>query len=269
MIPRGLLAASVALSMAMLSGCNTNANNENTVTIYAAASLAEVFSDIANQYEQANPNITIELSFAGSARLAAQIIAGARADVFASADQANMARVLDAGYTTAPPKTFARNQLALVVPKANPGHINKLADLANNRLVLAACAPEVPCGALAKQVLQDAGVQANPDTYETSVRAVLTKVTLGEADAGLVYATDVVAGGNKVMQIPIDPGDLDNSGPPNKPSQPNTPNNPSQPRFTEYPLATITNKATAADFANYVLSPQAQHTLALYGFKAP
>lgn len=217
------------------------------MTVYAAASLAEAFEDLATEYEAANPDIDVKLNFAGSARLAAQISAGARADVFASANAATMSRVVAEGRTATPPVLFVRNRLALVVPIDNPGNVTALEDLSNDDLVLAACAPEVPCGALAQAVLLDAGIEADPDTEETSVRAVLTKVTLGEADAGLVYATDVAAGGDKVAAVPLGP----------------------QIRFNDYPVAAVSERAVAADFVDFVLGPDGQRILWSHGFDTP
>ncbi len=217
------------------------------MTVYAAASLSEAFEDLATEYEAANPDVDVRLNFAGSARLAAQISAGARADVFASANSATMSRVAAEGLTAAPPVLFVRNRLALVVPIENPANITELADLSDDSLVLAVCAPEVPCGALAQAVLNDAGVDAEPDTEETSVRAVLTKVTLGEADAGLVYATDVAAGGNNVASVPLGP----------------------QIRFNDYPVAAISDRAIATDFVVFVLGPDGQRILRSHGFESP
>lgn len=229
----------------MVTGCG--GGGETTVTVYAAASLAEAFEDLATEYEAANPDIDVKLNFAGSARLAAQISAGARADVFASANAATMSRVVAEGRTATPPVLFVRNRLALVVPIDNPGNVTALEDLSNDDLVLAACAPEVPCGALAQAVLLDAGIEADPDTEETSVRAVLTKVTLGEADAGLVYATDVAAGGDKVAAVPLGP----------------------QIRFNDYPVAAVSERAVAADFVDFVLGPDGQRILWSHGFDTP
>lgn len=217
------------------------------MTVYAAASLSEAFEDLATEYEAANPDVDVKLNFAGSARLAAQISAGARADVFASANSATMNRVAAEGRTAAPPVLFVRNRLALVVPVDNPGNVTELADLSDDSLVLAMCAPEVPCGALARAVLNDAGVDADADTEETSVRAVLTKVTLGEADAGLVYATDVAAGGNDVASVPLGP----------------------QIRFNDYPVAAVSERAAAADFVDFVLGPDGQDILRSHGFESP
>ena len=217
------------------------------MTVYAAASLSEAFEDLATEYEAANPDVDVKLNFAGSARLAAQISAGARADVFASANSATMNRVAAEGRTAAPPVLFVRNRLALVVPVDNPGNVTELADLSDDSLVLAMCAPEVPCGALARAVLNDAGVDADAETEETSVRAVLTKVTLGEADAGLVYATDVAAGGNEVASVPLGP----------------------QIRFNDYPVAAVSERAVAADFVDFLLGPDGQDILRSHGFQSP
>ena len=217
------------------------------MTVYAAASLSEAFEDLATEYEAANPDVDVRLNFAGSARLAAQISAGARADVFASANSATMSRVAAEGLTSTPPVLFVRNRLALVVPIDNPGNVTELADLSDDGLVLAVCAPEVPCGALAQAVLNDAGVDAEPDTEETSVRAVLTKVTLGEADAGLVYATDVAAGAGKVASVPLGP----------------------QIRFNDYPVAAVSDRALATDFVDFVLGPNGQGILRSHGFESP
>ena len=217
------------------------------MTVYAAASLSDAFEDLATEYKAANPGVDVKLNFAGSARLAAQISAGARADVFASANGASMSRVVADGRTAAPPVLFARNRLALVVPADNPGNIGELEDLSDDSLVLAVCAPEVPCGALAKVVLADAGIDADADTEETSVRAVLTKVTLGEADAGLVYATDVAAGGDKVAAVPLGP----------------------QIRFNDYPVAAVSDRAVAAAFVEFVVGPDGQRILWSHGFDSP
>ena len=229
----------------LVTGCG--GEGKTAVTVYAAASLSEAFEDLAAEYEAANPDVDVKLNFAGSARLAAQISAGARADVFASANGANMSRVVAEGRTASLPVLFARNRLALVVPVDNPGNVTELEDLSDDNLVLAMCAPEVPCGTLAQAVLADAGINANPDTEETSVRAVLTKVMLGEADAGLVYATDVAAGGDKVAAVPLGP----------------------QIRFNDYPVAAVSDRAVAAAFVDFVVGPDGQRILWSHGFDSP
>jgi molybdate transport system substrate-binding protein len=179
-----------------------------TLTVFAAASLTDVFTELGNRLEAANPGLDVQFSFAGSSALAAQIQQGAPADVFASADEAQMARVTDAGLARNA-RIFASNRLVLALPKDNPAGIRQpegpgipgIAELLDHDLTLAVCAPEVPCGAAAAEVLSGAGLEGLPDTYEEDVRAVLTKVQLGEVDAGLVYRTDVLAAGDTVHAV--------------------------------------------------------------------
>ena len=178
-----------------------------TLTVFAAASLTDVFTSLGDRLEAENPQLEVRFSFAGSSALATQLTQGAPADVFAAADEAQMARVEDAGLV-GDPAVFARNRLMLVVPPANPAGLRppegvagvpSLADVLTSDVTLAVCAEEVPCGAAAATVLAAAGSPATPDTYEEDVRAVLTKVELGEVDAGLVYVSDVKAAGDQVI----------------------------------------------------------------------
>ncbi|TPW94604.1 molybdate ABC transporter substrate-binding protein, partial [Schumannella luteola] len=142
----------------------------------------------------------------GSSGLAAQLVEGAPADVFASANEATMTTVVDAG-VVADPQPFATNVLQLVVPAGNPAGVTGLADLARPELVVALCDPAVPCGAAASSLLELAGVVAVPDTLEQDVKAVVTKVALGEVDAALVYTTDTIAAGDAVEAIPVPEAD--------------------------------------------------------------
>jgi len=178
-----------------------------TLTVFAAASLTDVFTTLGDQLEQQNPQLDVQFSFAGSSALAAQLTQGAPADVFAAADVAQMDRVQDADLVRNP-AVFARNRLMLVLPPDNPAGLQRpegtsdipsLADILTSDVTLAVCAEEVPCGAAAAKVLAAAGSPATPDTYEEDVRAVLTKVELGEVDAGLVYVSDVKAAEDKVI----------------------------------------------------------------------
>jgi molybdate transport system substrate-binding protein len=179
-----------------------------TLTVFAAASLTDVFTELGQQLEDDHPGLDVQFNFAGSSGLAAQIEQGAPADVFASADEAQMERVTDAGLAT-DPELFASNRLMLALPVDNPGDIVRpepagipgLGDLLDHDVVLAVCAPEVPCGAAAAEVLEMAGLADAPDTFEDDVRAVFTKVQLGEVDAGLVYRTDVASAPNQVEAI--------------------------------------------------------------------
>lgn len=201
------------------------------VHVFAAASLTEAFDVLAVEFEAWNP-VDIVLNYGGSSTLAAQIVAGAPADVFAAASPDAMATVVDAGLATKP-VVFATNTLELVVPAGNPGGVTGLADLADPDLVVVLCATEVPCGTASQRVLDLAGVVASADSYEQDVKAVLTKVALGEADAGLVYVTDVRAAGDAVEGLAF-------------PEAAQVVN--------EYPIATIGGSPAAAEFVAWVLS---------------
>ena len=229
--------------LAAAGGCGgggRDTGDPGNVTVFAAASLTDVFSDVADAFEAANPDVEVTLQFAGSSRLAAQINAGAHADVLAAADERTAAQV-DARQVT----VFARNRLAIAVPPENPAGVTGLDSLSADDLVLALCAPDVPCGALAEQVGGPRLVAA-ADTREPNVRGVLTKVLLGEVDAGLVYATDVAAAGDAVAGIDI-----------------------FHPAEVAYPAALLSDSPEAAEFVAFLLSPRAQELLAAAGFEAP
>ena len=207
---RRILPALVGLLL--LAGCTSAAPEpegttpvstlEGTVTVLAAASLTDVFDDLAAQFMAANPDVEIVLSYGGSSALAEQIVSGSPADVFASANESTMKTVTDAGLTV-DPVIFTTNVLELAVPAGNPGGVTGLADLANPDLTIALCDPAVPCGSAAEKLLTQEGVVASVDTLEEDVRAALTKVALGEVDAALVYRTDVIAAGDDVEGIEL------------------------------------------------------------------
>lgn len=207
--PRAL--ATAALIGLALTGCapatpaapptGSAATLEGDITVYAAASLQAPFTDLAESFEADNPGTTVALNFAGSAALVTQIIEGAPADVFAAADTTNMARLTDAALTDGRPVDFATNVLTIAVPPGNPAGITGLADLAGPGVRLVVCAPEVPCGRAAGTVAATAGITLRPVSEESSVTDVLGKVTSREADAGLVYVTDVAAAGAAVEGI--------------------------------------------------------------------
>jgi molybdate transport system substrate-binding protein len=227
-----------------------------TLTVFAAASLTDVFTELGDQLEEENPDLDVQFSFAGSSTLAAQLEQGAPADVFASADEAQMARVTDAGLAD-DPEIFAGNSLALAVAPGNPGGVGSppaedgppsLAEFIDDDTVLAVCAPEVPCGAAAATVLDAAGLSGAPDTYEDDVRAVLTKVELGEVDAGLVYQSDLTAGGNRLETYGFEESGL---------------------AFNRYPVAALAdapNAGAARAFVDLVLSDAGREALLLAGF---
>jgi molybdate transport system substrate-binding protein len=222
-----------------------------TVTVFAAASLTEAFRTIGKDFEAAHPGTKVEFNFAGSSTLARQIVEGAPADVFASADEENMQKAVDGGDVAGTPQTFARNRLAIIVPKGNPKHVTGLADLGRPGLTIALAAPAVPVGRYAAEAFAKAGMPTPAGSNEADVKAVVTRVSLGEADAGVVYATDVAAGGEKVEAVPI-------------PEAHNV--------VARNPIATLEAAPSAAGaraFVAYVLSPPGQRALAHSGFLAP
>jgi molybdate transport system substrate-binding protein len=238
----GTLAACTGTGQAATDG------GSGTLTVFAAASLKGSFTEIAERFEARHPGTTVTLSFAGSADLAAQISQGAPADVFASADTGNMAKVQGAGLVDGEPRYFASNTLAIAVPAGNPAGIDSFADLARSGTRLVTCASQVPCGAAAASVAERAGTMLSPVSEENSVTDVLGKVISGEADAGLVYVTDVRSAGGRVESIPF-PEAAD--------------------AVTVYPAAALAsgrNKAAAAKFLDLVTGPEGQEILAAAGF---
>lgn len=222
-----------------------------TLTVFAASSLTGVFGTLGKQLTAANPALHVRFDFAGSSALATQITQGAPADVFAAASQKTMAPVTDAKLAQGTPAVFAENELEIAVPTGNPGHVTGLADFAKPGLKLAICAPSVPCGAAAATVFAAAGVTAKPDSLEEDVKAALTKVSLGEVDAALVYTTDVLAAGNRVEGIRF----------PEAAQAVNT-----------YPicvLSTAPDKAAAQAFVDLVRSAAGQAALKAAGFRTP
>lgn len=187
----------------IFAGCARADDTTTSLRIAATSSLTEVFNDIGEQFMQANPDITIAFNFASSSDLALQISQGLPADVFASADVKNMAKVTDAGLLHGQPVAFATNSLEIVVEKGNPLHIDSLAQLADSSLLFVTCPIEVPIGGYTAEVLRNAGVTVTPASLEENVKGILTKVALGEADAGIVYRTDILAAGNSVTGVPI------------------------------------------------------------------
>jgi molybdate transport system substrate-binding protein len=245
----------VALAL-VAGGCGDDDNDDGSAAgplrVFAAASLTEAFTELGNSFERANPDVDITFNFAASSALAQQINDGAPADVFVSADDGNMKKVTDAGNAT-DPKVIARNRLAILVEQANPKGITGLGDLGHPDVVFVLCAPEVPCGKFAAAALAKAGVTATPASLEENVKAVVAKVTLGEADAGIVYATDVRASAGKAEGVDIDIAD--------------------DPDLEAvYPIAltgSSTERTAARAWIDYVLSDSGQATLARFGFLSP
>lgn len=179
------------------------AKNGPTLTVLAASSLTDAFKHARKQYEDRNPGVHIRFSFAGSQSLAAQVRQGAPADVLVTANTQTMQSVAD---QVGKPVTIASNRLTIVTEPGNPEHIHSLKDLTDPQLKVVLAAPEVPAGAYSKKILSRQHLDVHPVSLEPSVRSVLTKVELGEADAGLVYATDAHAGGKKVSTVDIPAG---------------------------------------------------------------
>jgi molybdate transport system substrate-binding protein len=194
-----------AVAIVCLSGCGTDSGatdgtTDRTLTVLAASSLTATFTDLAADFEAAHPDVHVAVSFGGSADLVAQVQQGAPADVVATADTATMDR-LTTDDLVEEPVPFASNRLEIVVPPGNPAAVASLQDLGRPGLALVVCAPEVPCGAATAKVAEAAGVTLSPVSEEQSVTDVLGKVVSGEADAGLVYVTDVLAAGDKVEGV--------------------------------------------------------------------
>jgi len=222
-----------------------------SVVVFAATSLTDAFNKIGAQFEKAHPGVTVKFNYNGSSSLATSITQGAPADVFASAAPANMKTVTDAGDAAGTPQVFTRNTGEIMVEKGNPKKIMSVKDLANPAIKVAVCAPEVPCGAVATAIFKNAGVTVKPVSEETNVGGVVTKVTLGEVDAGIVYVTDVKESEGKAIGVPIPASQND---------------------ITEYPIAQVKgapNATGAKAFISYVLGPDGQKVLASFGFLPP
>ncbi len=248
-----ILAAALLLgSLAACSDDKVAAKAEpRTLTVFAAASLKGTFTDIGKEFEAGHEGVTVEFSFAGSSDLVAQIQQGAPADVFASADTKNMDKAAADGLVAAAPVYFASNTLQIATAPDNPAKIKTLADLAKPGIKVVLCAPEVPCGSAAKTVEDASGVDIKPVSEEASVTDVLNKVTTGEADAGLVYVTDVLGAGDKVNGITF----------PESSEAVNT-----------YPIASLKgskNAKLALQFVDLVTSGKGQDILAGAGFAQP
>ena len=251
---RARLAAVLAAVALALAGCGGDEPSGGSsaapgeLKVFAAASLTAAFTELGERFTAASGGTEVTFNFAGSQALATQIQQGAPADVFASADTTNMDKVRDLVGTHQP---FASNLLAIVVEKGNPRGVRTLGDLASSDLKVVLAAEEVPAGRYAKQVLDRAGVRVQPVSQEDNVKAVVTKVSLGEADAGIVYVTDVTAGGDKVEGVDI-------------PEDQNV--------VATYPIATV--KASRAQdpaqaFVDLVLSAEGQRVLEEHGFLPP
>ncbi|MGW9628932.1 molybdate ABC transporter substrate-binding protein [Microbacterium sp. NPDC055521] len=262
---RGIAIAAL-LGMLLLTGCtaaapgddrldpkgeNSESGTEQTaptgeVTVFAAASLRTAFDEIAESFETQYPGITVNpIVYDGSSTLVTQLIEGARADVLATADERSMQSLVDSGLA-ADQQLFATNTLVVAVPTGNPGDVETLADLAD--AVTVVCAPQVPCGVASATLLEAADVRVTPASLEQNVTAVLQKVATGEADAGLVYATDVI-GDDAVQSFAPEGADE---------------------VVNRYPIVALKDAdETGALFADFVRGPEGQRILKRLGFGAP
>lgn len=229
-----------------------------SLQVFAAASLQGAFDELTQRFAAAHPGVTVQpVDYDGSSTLATQLTGGAKADVFAAADTTTMQTVVDAGLVQGQPTVFTTNSLQIAVAPGNPQHVRSLADLARLSAhggMVVVCAPEVPCGHASRTALDAAGVTLRPASQEQNVAAVLTKVEAGEADAGLVYRTDVQGSGGRVDGVDFAE---------------------SAQAINHYPIAALAagarsgDEATAAAFVRYVLGPDGQAVLARRGFVAP
>jgi molybdate transport system substrate-binding protein len=236
----------------LLTGCSSPARDSSTVlTVFAAASLAKPFTEIADAYRAEHEGVEVRLNFAGSADLVAQLAAGAPADVLATADAQTMDRAVSQYLVDGGVSAFASNTMEIAVPPDNPAGITDLAGALAPGWALVVCAPQVPCGGAAHAVAANAGLALRPVSEETSVAGVMGKVSSGEADAGIVYVTDVAGAGGSVLGVPI-------------PAEVNVRNT--------YAIAAVARQpqsAESAAFIGFVLGPQAQQILRGAGFGAP
>ncbi|WP_036194812.1 molybdate ABC transporter substrate-binding protein [Nocardioides aequoreus] len=249
---RALAVLSLSLSLLLpLAACaSAGSQDEQTLRVFAAASLTESFESLAESFEAEHDGVTVELNLGPSSGLAEQIASGAPADVFASASPTNMQDLRDDGLVTEA-VDFATNSLEIAVPPGNPGGVASVEDLADPEVKVAVCEADVPCGVVAAEVLDQAGLDVAPVTEEVDVKSVLTKVTLDEVDAGLVYVSDVVAAGDDVEGVEI-PAELNSA--------------------TTYPIAALEDAADpdlAREWVDLVTSEQGQRVLRDAGFGAP
>jgi molybdate transport system substrate-binding protein len=260
----GLVAVSIAATLiATTAACGSkpsvsqssqpaqSAQPSGSIVVFAAASLKPVFTRISQQLKAENPGSDVEFDFGGSSDLATQLTQGASADVFASADTAQMDKIAKAGLPASAPVNFASNTLVIVTAAGNPKKVESFADLAKPGLSVVTCQVPVPCGVATQRVEGSSGVHLNPVSEELNVTDVLNKVTTGQADAGLVYVTDAISAGNKVTTVHFP----ESAG-----------------AVNVYPIAVLkkaTQSALAQKFVALVTSDAGQKILAQFGFAKP
>jgi len=244
-------AASSSAAPASSAAAFATPSVSGTVVVFAASSLMATFTTLAANFEQAHPGVKVVPSYGGSDTLAAQITQGAPVDVFAAASTTTMGTVTRAGDGLGTPTVFAKNELEIAVSPSNPDHIAGLADVTKSGVKLALCAAAVPCGAAASKAFAAAKLTPHPVTLEQDVASVLTKVELGEVDAGIVYRTDVKSAGSKVAGVNFAEAAS---------------------AINTYPIVvgkTGKNAVAGQEFVNYVVSPAGQQILQAAGFQQP
>lgn len=245
------IGAVVSLTVALaLAGCGSASGqaDEQELTVFAAASLTDTFTELAEEFEKDHPGVTVTMSFGGSSDLVAQIEDGAPADVFASADTKNMDKL---GDLATAPEDFAANTLEIATPPGNPAKITGFQDLDEDGTKVVVCAVEVPCGNATAEMEEKTGVDIEPVSEEQSVSDVLAKVTSGDADAGLVYVTDVTAAGDTVTGVEFEEADQ---------------------VVNTYPISALDgadDAGLAQEFVDLVLSESGQKVLSDAGFGQP
>jgi molybdate transport system substrate-binding protein len=244
--------AIAALTLLLISGCSaTEQPAANKMIVFAAASLKKTFTELGEQFKTQNPGSSVEFSFGGSSDLVTQLTQGAPADVFASADTKNMDKAAQAGLLAGNPVNFASNMLTIAVAPGNPKKIASFKDLTRQDLNVVVCAPQVPCGSATQKLEQASAVTLNPVSEESAVTDVLNKVETGQADAGIVYVTDVKGAGDKVAEVPF----------PEAAGAVNT-----------YPIAVLKESGSqelARKFVNLVTGEAGQKALIAAGFAKP
>jgi len=244
--------AVVGAAAVLLAGCGGGGSSAppamRTLTVSAAASLTTVFGDLEKQFEAANPGVDVVLNLGASSTLADQIVNGAAADVFAAASPATMKTVTDAGLAAGTPVVFTTNKLQIAVATGNPKGVTGFADLNKAGVITVVCAPQVPCGAAAEKIEKATGITLTPASEEPDVKSVLSKVTSGNADAGLVYVTDVKDADAMIDGVSFPEADK---------------------AINDYPIAALKNSGEAelaGKFVELVRGPEGQRALRTAGF---
>lgn len=258
---RRLACLAAAALVLVVAGCGSSSGppsttaststSAQTLTVFAAASLKNTFTTLGRQFESSHAGTKVTFNFAGSADLVTQLQQGAPADVFAAADTKNMAKATGDNLVDGTPVDFASNSLEIAVPPDNPAKVASFQDLAKADVKVVVCAPEVPCGSAAQKIETATGIVLAPVSEESSVTDVMNKVQTGEADAGLVYVSDVQGAGDKVKGVPFSE---------------------SKEAVNQYPIASLTGRSNpdlAREFIELVTGPQGQQVLADAGFAGP